>query len=312
MKKTALVTGGAGFLGSNLCAALLQKSFRVICLDNLQTGKMANIDRFIDDPDFTFMKHDVAEAFDVPADYMFNLACPASPARYQLDPVQTAKTNVLGALNILENAAKYQARVMQASTSEVYGNPLVHPQPEKYHGNVNPVGSRSCYDEGKRMSESLFMDFHRTCGSDIRIVRIFNTYGPGMDPDDGRVIPSFITKALQGKNITVYGDGSQTRSFCYVDDLIRGMIGFMELEGDHTGPVNLGNPKEISINELADMILRATGSGSEIVYRPLPEDDPVRRKPDITLAETLLEWHPEVSLEEGIERVVAFYGKQSW
>jgi len=307
MKKTALVTGGAGFLGSHLCEELLKNSFHVICLDNLLTGTIKNIESLSDCQGFTFIRHDVTEPYDIPADFMFNLACPASPPRYQADPIQTARTNVAGALNILENAARYNARVLQASTSEVYGNPQVHPQTETYYGNVNPVGVRACYDEGKRMAETLFMDYHRTRGTDIRIVRIFNTYGPRMQAEDGRVISNFITQALSGNDITIYGDGTQTRSFCYVDDLIRGITGFMDCESGETGPINLGNPEEISMQELAEAVLRVTASKSEIRYCTLPEDDPVKRKPDISLAGKLFGWQPEVSLDEGIRRIIKYY-----
>lgn len=303
-----LVTGGAGFLGSHLCERLLNEGNEVACLDNLQTGNENNIRHLMNDPGFRFIRHDVTEPIDLEADRIFNLACPASPPHYQEDPIKTAKTSVLGAINMLELAVRNGARILQASTSEVYGNPLVHPQPESYLGNVNPIGIRSCYDEGKRMAETLFFDHHRQRGADIRVIRIFNTYGPRMNPSDGRVVSNFIVQALKDEDITIYGDGSQTRSFCYVDDLIEGMIRMMNCE-DFTGPVNLGNPGEFTMIELAEQIIALTGSKSRLEYLPLPGDDPEKRKPVIGLAMEKLGWEPKVALKEGLEKTIDYFRK---
>ena len=303
-----LVTGGAGFLGSHLCDRLLKDGHTVTCIDNLQTGSEKNISHLYDRQDFTFIKHDVTEPIDLEADRIFNLACPASPPHYQADPVRTAKTSVIGAINMLELAKKDHARILQASTSEVYGNPLVHPQPETYLGNVNPDGIRSCYDEGKRMAETLFFDYHRQYGVDIRVIRIFNTYGPRMNPKDGRVVSNFIVQALKNEDITIYGDGNQTRSFCYVDDLIEGMVRMMDCEG-FTGPVNLGNPGEFTMLELAEQVMELTGSHSKLVFLPLPGDDPAKRKPVIDLAKEKLGWEPKTALKEGLKKTIAYFEK---
>ena len=306
--KKALVTGGAGFLGSHLCDRLINEGMYVTCVDNLYTGRKDNIEHLLDNPSFFFFEHDVRTPLDVDADYIFNLACPASPPHYQKDPLFTAQTSVLGTMNLLDLARKKRARILQASTSEVYGDPAVHPQPENYRGNVNPIGIRACYDEGKRMAETLFFDYHRKHGTDIRVIRIFNTYGPRMNHDDGRVISNFIVQALRGENITIYGDGSQTRSFCYVDDLIEGMLKMMNTEG-FTGPVNIGNPGEFTILELAEKVIEMTGSSSELVYMPLPGDDPTQRKPVIDLAERCLGWKPSVNLDEGLRRTISYFEK---
>lgn len=304
-----LVTGGAGFLGSNLCDRLISAGETVICLDNLYTGSKENIKHLLNNPRFKFVCHDVAEPFLAEIDEIYNLACPASPPHYQRDPVKTIKTNIFGAINILELAKKQGARVLQASTSEVYGEPLVHPQPESYRGNVNPIGIRSCYDEGKRLAETLFFDYHRQYGVDIRVIRIFNTYGPRMNANDGRVVSNFIVQALKGEDITVYGTGNQTRSFCYVNDLIDGMIRMMKNDG-FTGPVNLGNPEEFTMLELAKKVIELTGSRSKIVYKPLPSDDPTQRKPVIDLAWEKLEWRPKVHLEEGLKKTIEYFSTQ--
>lgn len=301
-----LVTGGAGFLGSNLCDKLLKEGNEVICLDNLYTGNKENIAHLLENPVFTFIEHDVIEPIDIQIDQIYSLACPASPPHYQHDPIQTAKTSVFGILNMLELARKYNARILQASTSEVYGDPQVHPQPESYRGYVNPIGIRSCYDEGKRMAETLMFDYHRQIGVDIRIIRIFNTYGPRMNPDDGRVISNFIMQALRGQDITIYGDGLQTRSFCYVDDLIEGMYQMMNCE-NFLGPVNLGNPEEFTMLELAEKIIDKTCSQSNIVYKALPNDDPIRRKPVINLAKEKLNWEPKIQLEEGLDKTIVYF-----
>ena len=301
-----LVTGGAGFLGSHLCDRLIADGGEVICLDNLYTGSRDNIRHLEGNDAFTFVLRDVTEPFDLPVDRIFNLACPASPTHYQADPVKTAKTSVLGALNMLELAMKHNARILQSSTSEVYGNPLVHPQPESYFGNVNPTGIRSCYDEGKRMAETLFFDHNRQYGADIKVIRIFNTYGPRMNPADGRVVSNFIVQALKGEDITIYGDGTQTRSFCFVDDLIEGMVRMMESE-DFTGPVNLGNPGEFTMLELAEKVISMTGSSSKLVFRPLPGDDPAKRKPVIDLAKEKLGWEPKVALDEGLKKTIEYF-----
>jgi UDP-glucuronate decarboxylase len=306
--KKILVTGGAGFLGSNLCEKLLAQGHSVICLDNFFTGSEANIAHLRSRPEFSVIKHDVTEPLTgVTVDEIYNLACPASPPRYQHDPVHTMKTSVLGALNMLELARSQNAKVFQASTSEVYGDPSVHPQPESYWGNVNPIGIRSCYDEGKRAAETLFFDYRRQHGTRIRVVRIFNTYGPRMDPDDGRVVSNFIVQALRGEDLTVYGEGRQTRSFCYVDDLIDGFVRLMEAGDEVTGPVNLGNPGEFTMLELAEAVLRLTGSSSKLTFRPLPQDDPKQRRPDIGRAQELLGWQPRVQLEEGLKQTIAYF-----
>ncbi len=305
-RKRVLVTGGAGFIGSNLCRRLLKDGCEVTCLDNLSTGFYRNIAELVKDPAFSFLPADVAEPISLEADEIYHLACPASPVHYQKDPVRTAKTNFQGALTVLELAVRCHARVLLASTSEVYGEPEVHPQPEGYRGNVNPDGVRACYDEGKRMAETLFFDYHRKRGADIRVVRIFNTYGPYMDPSDGRVISNLLTQALSGKNLTIYGDGTQTRCFCYIDDMVEALVRMMAKDG-FTGPVNLGNPSEITMNELARVVRAQTGTAAGIVYRELPTDDPTRRKPDITLARKELGWTPSFSLEEGLKRTAAYY-----
>ena len=305
-KNTILVTGGAGFLGSHLCAALLKRGERVTCLDDFSTGSRDTVAPLAKYEDFTIVEWDVTRPYHEPCAKIYNLACPASPVQYQKDPVRTIRVNVLGMANMLELARENSARILQTSTSEVYGDPMVHPQPESYWGNVNPIGPRSCYDDGKRAAETLCMDYHRQHGVDIKIIRIFNTYGPCMAPDDGRVVSNFIMQALRGKDITIYGDGSQTRSFCYVDDLIQGMIAMMESE-DCTGPVNLGNPGECTMLELAEKILKLTKSSANIVFGPLPADDPRKRKPDIGLAKLKLGWEPKISLEDGLEKTIAYF-----
>ena len=299
-----LITGGAGFIGSHLCEAMLNLGWEVIALDNLYSGKLENIANFENNSRFSFIHHDVTEYIFVPVNLIINLACPASPVYYQKDPVATIKTSVLGAVNLLELAKKLDCPIFQASTSEVYGDPLVSPQTEGYLGNVNPIGIRACYDEGKRVAETLFSDYRRQFGLRTRIVRIFNTYGPRMRVDDGRVVSNFLDQAQRGLPITLYGDGSQTRSFCYVDDLIQAFISYVNLEQDFAGPVNLGNPNEISIKELAELIIKITDSKSELRYLALPGDDPKQRKPDIELAKTMLGWEPSISLEEGILRIL--------
>lgn len=304
--KTILVTGGAGFLGSHLCDRLINEGNKVICVDNLYTGSLDNIKHLMDNPSFSFKEHDVIEPIDIDVDQIYNLACPASPPHYQADPIKTAKTSVFGALNLLELAKKNNARILQASTSEVYGDPQVHPQPESYRGYVNTIGIRSCYDEGKRMAETLFFDYHRQHNVDIRVMRIFNTYGPRMNPNDGRVVSNFIVQALKGEDITIYGDGTQTRSFCYVDDLIEGMYRLMNTE-DFTGPVNIGNPGEFTMLELAKKVIELTGSSSKLVYRPLPSDDPLQRKPVIELAKEKLNWAPTIMLEEGLKKTIEYF-----
>lgn len=302
-----LVTGGAGFIGSHLCERLLEKGTEVICLDNLFTGRKENIRHLLDNPHFEFVRHDVLEPIYIECDQIYNLACPASPVHYQYDPVKTVKTNFMGALHVLDLARQCHARVLQASTSEVYGDPEVHPQPESYRGCVNPHGIRSCYDEGKRVAETLFFDYHRQYGVDIKVVRIFNTYGPKMRPDDGRVVSNFIMQALRGEDITVYGDGKQTRSFCYVDDLIEGMIRMMNSREGFTGPVNLGNPGEFTMLELAEQVLKLTDSPSKLVYKPLPEDDPTQRKPVIDLAKKELDWEPDIPLRQGLKSTIEYF-----
>ncbi|MBY4896078.1 UDP-glucuronic acid decarboxylase family protein [Cupriavidus sp. AU9028] len=309
-RRRVLVTGGAGFLGSHLCDRLVQAGHDVLCVDNFYTGSKDNIAHLLREPNFELMRHDVTFPLYVEVDQIYNLACPASPVHYQSDPVQTTKTSVHGAINMLGLAKRVKARILQASTSEVYGDPACHPQQESYWGHVNPIGLRSCYDEGKRCAETLFMDYHRQHRVDVRIARIFNTYGPRMHPADGRVVSNFITQALSGQPLTVYGDGSQTRSFCYVDDLIDGLIRLMEAEGDHSMPVNLGNPCEVSMLDIARKVLAATGSRSPIVMRPLPSDDPRQRCPDIARAAELLQWAPTVDLDEGLRRTVAYFAQR--
>ncbi|MCF7817189.1 MAG: SDR family oxidoreductase [Kiritimatiellales bacterium] len=308
IKKRVLVTGGAGFLGSFLCERLLAEGCDVICMDNFFTGRKANIAHLINNPYFELMRHDVTFPFYVEVDEIYNLACPASPVHYQFDPVQTTKTSVHGAINVLGLAKRVKAKVFQASTSEVYGDPSVHPQPESYWGNVNPIGIRSCYDEGKRCAETLFFDYWRQHKLRIKVVRIFNTYGPRMHPNDGRVVSNFIMQALRGENITIYGDGSQTRSFCYVSDLIEGWIRLMATGDDVTGPINIGNPGEFTMIELAENVIELTGSKSKLVFEPLPADDPKQRKPDITLAKEKLGWEPKVQLREGLAKTIEYFG----
>jgi UDP-glucuronate decarboxylase len=301
-----LVTGGAGFIGSHLCARLLAAGNEVICLDNFFTGSKCNIAPLLDNRSFELIRHDVTEPILLEVDRLYNLACPASPIHYQYNPVKTIKTSVMGTINMLGLAKRVRARILQASTSEVYGDPQVHPQTEEYWGNVNPIGIRSCYDEGKRVAETLMMDYHRQNGVDIRIIRIFNTYGPRMALNDGRVVSNFIIQALRGEDITVYGDGGQTRSFCYVDDLVEGMVGMMECP-DVIGPVNLGNPAETTILEFARRIIELTGSNSRIVFKPLPADDPQQRQPDITLAKEKLQWEPQVDVETGLKKTIEYF-----
>lgn len=306
--KTILITGGAGFIGSHLSKRLIKEGNRVICLDNFFTGTMENIQELIDHPQFLLLNQDVEEKIAIQnVDEIYNLACPASPVHYQVDPVKTVRTNVMGAINVLELAKKTGAKVLQASTSEVYGDPQVHPQPESYWGNVNPIGPRSCYDEGKRCAETLFFDYHRQYGVKIKVIRIFNTYGPNMHPNDGRVVSNFIVQALKGEDITVYGEGTQTRSFCYVDDLVDGMVKMMNSSDDFIGPVNLGNPGEFTMLELADKVLSMIETNSKIVYKPLPVDDPKQRKPDIRLAQEKLQWQPLIPLEEGLKRTIDYF-----
>ena len=312
--KRILVTGGAGFLGSHLCERLLKEGHEVLCVDNFYTGRRSNIAHLISNPYFEVLRHDICFPLYVEVDEIYNLACPASPVHYQFDPVQTTKTSVHGSINMLGLAKRVKAKILQASTSEVYGDPAVHPQPEGYWGNVNPVGLRSCYDEGKRCAETLFFDYHRQHELKIKVARIFNTYGPRMYPNDGRVVSNFIMQALKGEDITVFGDGNQTRSFCYVDDLIDGLIKLMNSPDDFTGPVNLGNPVEFSILELAEKVIELVNSThktqhlkSKIVYKPLPQDDPVRRKPDISLAMDRLNWNPETGLEEGLKETIEYF-----
>lgn len=307
MRKRVLVTGGAGFIGSHLCERLLNEGNEVICVDNFFTGSKDNIKHLLNNPYFELIRHDITFPLYVEVDEIYNFACPASPIHYQFDPVQTTKTSVMGAINMLGLAKRLKIRILQASTSEVYGDPTVHPQKEDYWGNVNPIGPRACYDEGKRCAETLFFDYHRQHGLDIKVVRIFNTYGPRMLPNDGRVVSNFIVQALKGEDITVYGDGSQTRSFCYIDDMVDGIIKMMNSEKGFTGPVNLGNPAEFSILELAEIILKLTKSRSKIVFKPLPQDDPKQRQPDITLAKTKLNWEPKVPLEEGLLNTIEYF-----
>lgn len=308
--KRILITGGAGFIGSHLCERLLGEGNEVLCLDNYFTGNKSNIKHLLDNPYFELIRHDVTAPYFAEVDEIYNLACPASPIHYQYNPIKTVKTSVMGAINMLGLAKRIKAKILQASTSEVYGDPTIHPQTESYWGNVNPVGIRSCYDEGKRCAETLFTDYHHQNGVRIKIIRIFNTYGPNMHPNDGRVVSNFIVQALKGEDITIYGDGSQTRSFQYVDDLLEGMVRMMQTEDDITGPVNLGNPVEFSILDLAKKVIALTGSKSKIVFLPLPQDDPIQRKPDITLAGELLNnWEPRVGLESGLKRTINYFDK---
>jgi UDP-glucuronate decarboxylase len=307
MTKRILVTGGAGFLGSHLCDRLMGAGNDILCLDNFFTGSKSNIAHCFADQRFELIRHDIINPIYLEVDQIYNLACPASPVHYQFNPIKTIKTNVMGAINTLGIAKRVHAQILQASTSEVYGDPEVHPQKEDYWGKVNPVGRRSCYDEGKRAAECLMMDYHRQNGVDVKIVRIFNTYGPRMAMNDGRVVSNFIVQALRGEDITIYGDGSQTRSFCYVDDLIEGMTRMMDTPEGFTGPVNLGNPEEFTIRGLADTVIRMTRSRSKITFKPLPQDDPVQRRPDIALAEAMLKWQPKVSLEEGLKQTIAYF-----
>ena len=312
--KTMLVTGGTGFLGSNLCIRLVREGNRVICVDNNYTGRLENVAEIADNENFCFIKHDICDPLEInneKIDQIYNMACPASPPAYQGSySIKTTKTCVFGAINMLELAKKHGARILQTSTSEVYGDPLVHPQVETYRGNVNPIGIRACYDEGKRCAESLFFDYHRHEGVDIKVIRIFNTYGPKMDPNDGRVVSNFICQALTGQDITIYGDGSQTRSFCYVDDLIEAMVRMMNSEDGFTGPVNTGNPGEFTIKELAEKVVAKIGGSSKVIYKDLPADDPTQRRPDITLAKTKLGWEPKIQLDEGLDKTIAYFKTQ--
>ena len=309
MTKKILVTGGAGFLGSHLCERLLAQGHDVLCVDNYFTGSKDNIVHLMSNPKFEVMRHDVTFPLYVEVDEIYNLACPASPVHYQFDPVQTTKTSVHGAINMLGLAKRVQARILQASTSEVYGDPEIHPQTEDYWGKVNPIGIRSCYDEGKRCAETLFFDYWRQHALEIKVVRIFNTYGPRMHPNDGRVVSNFIMQALRGEDITIYGSCQQTRSFCYVDDLVEAMIRMMESRADFTGPANIGNPGEFSMLQLAELIIRMTGAKSKLIFRPLPQDDPKQRRPDITLAKSELSWEPTIDLESGLEKTISYFSK---
>ena len=306
-QKRILITGGAGFLGSHLCDRLTEDGHDVLCLDNFFTGAKRNISHLIGRPNFELIRHDLVHPIFLEVDEIYNLACPASPIHYQYNPVKTVKTNVMGAINMLGVAKRVKAKILQASTSEVYGNPTVHPQNEDYWGNVNTIGPRSCYDEGKRCAETLFFDYHRQNRVNIRVVRIFNTYGPRMHPNDGRVVSNFIVQALTNQDITVYGDGSQTRSFCYVDDLIEGLIRMMNGPDDFVGPVNLGNPTEFTILDLAEKTIRLTGSKSKIIFKPLPQDDPLQRRPDITLAKEMLQWEPRIDVEKGLNKTIEYF-----
>jgi UDP-glucuronate decarboxylase len=309
VKKRILVTGGAGFLGSHLCKRLLDEGNEVICVDNFFTGDKKNIEALLSNPYFEVIRHDVTFPLYIEVDEIYNLACPASPPHYQFDPVQTTKTSVIGAINMLGLAKRCKAKILQASTSEVYGDPEVHPQPESYKGSVSTTGIRACYDEGKRCAETLFFDYYRQHGVNIKVMRIFNTYGPNMNPYDGRVVSNFIVQALKGEEITMYGDGSQTRSFCYVDDLIEGMIRLMNSRDGFTGPVNIGNPGEFTMIELAEKVIELTGSKSKITFQPLPQDDPLQRQPDITLAKKELGWEPRIGLEEGLKQAISYFKK---
>ena len=308
MSKRILITGGAGFLGSHLCDRMIDAGNEVICLDNYFTGRRQNITHLLDHPNFELLRHDIIDPIKLEVDQIYNLACPASPIHYQYNAIKTMKTSVMGAINMLGLARRTKARILQASTSEVYGDPLMHPQKEGYWGHVNPIGIRSCYDEGKRCAETLFMDYKRQNGVDIRIMRIFNTYGPRMNADDGRVVSNFIVQALRGEEITIYGDGSQTRSFCYCDDNIEGMIRLMD--GDHPGPINIGNPNEFTMLELAEQIIDLTGSSSKISHLPLPQDDPKQRQPDISLAKAELDWEPKTELREGLTSTIVYFEKE--
>jgi len=308
--KKILVTGGAGFLGSHLCEALLKQGNEVICMDNYFTGSKSNIVHLLDNPYFELYRHDVTMPAHVEVDEIYNLACPASPIHYQYDPIKTIQTSIMGAINMLGIAKRTGAKILQASTSEVYGDPHVHPQPEEYWGNVNPIGIRSCYDEGKRCAETLFFDYYRQNGVRIKVIRIFNTYGPNMHPNDGRVVSNFIVQALKGKDITIYGDGSQTRSFCYCDDLIRGMIAMMGTDDSITGPINLGNPHEFTIKQLAELVIELTGAPSKIIYEPLPSDDPTQRQPIIDKAKEILGWEPTIQLREGLIKTIEYFDKK--
>lgn len=307
LEKRVLITGGAGFIGSFLCERLLEAGATVLCLDNFFTGTRMNVSHLMGHPRFELMRHDVCFPLYVEVDEIYNMACPASPVHYQFDPVQTTKTSVHGAINMLGLAKRLKAKILQASTSEVYGDPVVHPQTEEYWGNVNPIGPRSCYDEGKRCAETLFFDYHRQHALRIKVARIFNTYGPRMHPNDGRVVSNFIVQALKGEDITLYGDGSQTRSFCYVDDLVRGLVSLMETPDSVTGPINIGNPGEFTIRQLAENVIDLTGSGSKLVFRPLPQDDPKQRRPDITKARDILKWEPSVELRDGLSKTIAYF-----
>jgi UDP-glucuronate decarboxylase len=307
MKKRILVTGGAGFIGSHLCEKLLSEGNEVICVDNFFTGSKQNIIHLLDNPYFEIVRHDITFPLYIEVDEIYNLACPASPVYYSFDPVQTTKTSVMGAINMLGLAKRLKIKILQASTSEVYGDPEIHPQPESYWGNVNPIGPRACYDEGKRCAETLFFDYYRQLKIKIKVIRIFNTYGPKMQPDDGRVISNFIVQALKNKDITIYGDGSQTRSFCYVDDLVDGIIKMMNSREDFVGPVNLGNPNEFTILKLAKKIIKLSNSKSKIIYQPLPEDDPKQRQPNIQLAKKELEWEPKIQLDEGLKKTINYF-----
>ncbi len=307
MRKRILVTGGAGFLGSHLCEKLLNQGHDVVCVDNYFTGQKQNVVHLLKHPYFELVRHDVTMPYFVEVDEIYNLACPASPIHYQYNPIKTVKTSVMGAVNMLGLAKRIRAKILQASTSEVYGDPEIHPQTEDYWGHVNPIGERACYDEGKRAAETLFVNYHKQNGVRIKIIRIFNTYGPRMHPNDGRVVSNFIVQALQNKDITIYGDGSQTRSFCYVDDLLEGMVKLMNTGDEITGPINVGNPGEFTILQLAEMVIRMTGAKSKIIYMPLPSDDPMQRKPDITKARNILGWEPKIPLEEGLMKTIGYF-----
>lgn len=309
MAKRILITGGAGFIGSHLAETLLNEGNQIIVLDNFHTGRKENLTHLLPNPNFELIRHDITDSIKLEVDQIYNMACPASPVHYQSNPIKTIKTNVLGMMNMLGLAKRVKARILQASTSEVYGNPLEHPQTESYWGNVNTIGIRSCYDEGKRVAETLCFDYHRQHAVDIRVIRIFNTYGPRMIPDDGRVVSNFIVQALRGENITIYGDGSQTRSFCYVDDLVRGIITMMNTEG-FVGPVNLGNEGEFTVKELAELVIKETGSKSKIIYLPLPQDDPTRRKPNLSLAKEKLNYSTTVPLVEGVKKTIEYFSKR--
>ncbi|KON88331.1 NAD-dependent dehydratase [Sporosarcina globispora] len=309
--KKILVTGGSGFLGSHLCRLLLNEGHKVYCIDNLYTGRKENIIDLNGNERFTFILHDVEKPIDIEADEIYHLACPASPPHYQLDPIKTLITNFIGSLNLLELAKRYNSKILFASTSEVYGDPLIHPQKESYNGNVNSIGPRACYDEGKRCAESLFFEYYRQHQVNIRVIRIFNTYGPGMALNDGRVVSNFIIQALNGADLTVYGDGNQTRSFCFVDDLISGMVSMMNYKGDFTGPMNIGNPAEVTVLELAEKVIDLIGNSSKVTFLPIPQDDPIRRKPDISLAKDKLGWLPAVTLDEGLKKTIEHFKKTS-